>query len=148
MAISNIKTTFPSDIHTVWQVVTSVEDYTWRSDLGKTEILSEKQFVEYTKDGYATTFTITASEPYRRWEFDMENENMSGHWIGIFTQKDDQTEIDFTEDVTAKKVFMKPFVKAFLKKQQTQFISDLEKALRSAPRTPSTENGSTSETPR
>lgn len=47
----------------------------------------------------------------------------------VFTQKDGLTEIDFTEDVVAKKLFMKPFVKSFLKKQQTLYISDLKKAL-------------------
>lgn len=129
MAISNIKAIFRSDIHKVWEVVTSVETYTWRSDLSKTEILNERQFVEYTKKGYATNFTITAIEPYRRWEFDMKNGNMKGHWIGVFTQKGEQTEIDFTEDVIAKKIFMKPLVKAYLKKQQAQFVSDLKKAL-------------------
>ena len=28
----------------------------------------------------------------------MENSNIKGHWVGIFTSKDDETEIDFTED--------------------------------------------------
>lgn len=116
MAVSNIKAVFPRDIQTVWDTVTSLENYAWRSDLSKIEVLSETQFVEYTKEGYATTFTITAVEPCKRWEFDMENDNMKGHWSGIFTQKCGQTEINFTEDVTAKKIFMKPFVKAFLKK--------------------------------
>lgn len=129
MAISNIKATFQSDIQKVWKIVTSVENYTWRTDLSRTEILNEKQFVEYTKEDYATTFTITVTEPYKRWEFDMENGNMKGHWIGIFTQKGEQTEISFTENVIAKKFFMRPVVKSYLKKQQTQFISDLEKAL-------------------
>lgn len=129
MAVSNIKAVFPRDIQTVWDTVTSLENYAWRSDLSKIEVLSETQFVEYTKEGYATTFTITAVEPCKRWEFDMENDNMKGHWSGIFTQKCGQTEINFTEDVTAKKIFMKPFVKAFLKKQQTQYISNLKKAL-------------------
>lgn len=59
----------------------------------------------------------------------MENGNMKGHWIGVFTQREGETEIDFTEDVIAKKFFMKPFVKPYLKKQQAQFISDLQKAL-------------------
>lgn len=129
MAVSNIKATFQSDIQKVWKVVTDVANYTWRSDLGRTEVLSEKQFVEYTKDGYATTFTITVEKPCERWEFDMENDNMKGHWTGVFTKQGEETVIDFTEDITAKKILMKPFVKAFLKKQQAQFISDLEKAL-------------------
>ena len=98
MPTSNIKTRIQSDIHTVWEVVTAVENYTWRSDLSKTKILNEKQFVEYTKGGYATNFTTTIVEPYKRWEFDMENSNMKGHWVGIFTQKGNETEIDFTEN--------------------------------------------------
>ncbi len=129
MAVSNMKAVIKRDIQKVWEVVTSLENYGWRSDLGKIEVKNEKQFVEYTKDGYATTFTVTAKEPCKRWEFDIENDNMKGHWIGVFTQKGEDTEIDFTEDVTAKKIFMKPFVKSYLKKQQKQYISDLQREL-------------------
>lgn len=129
MAVSTIKAVFSSDIHKVFNVVTTVEGYQWRSDLSKAKMLNETQFVEYTKDGYATTFTVTACEPYKRWEFDLENDNMKGHWIGLFTQKGEKTEIDFTENVTAKKNFMKPFVKAYLKKQQAAFLRDLSKEL-------------------
>ena len=129
MAVSNIKAVFQSNIQDVWNIVTSLENYQWRSDLSKIEIINEKQFVEYAKNGYATTFIITASETFKRWEFDMENSNMKGHWIGIFTENNGQTEINFTEDVTAKKLIMKPFVKTFLKKQQELYVSDLRKAL-------------------
>ena len=117
-------------VQTVWNVITDVKNYIWRTDLSKTEIISDKQFIEYTKNGYATTFTITLFEPYKRWEFDMENSNIKGHWIGIFTQKGEKTEIDFTEDVTAKKVLMKPFVKAYLKKQQARYVKDLARKLK------------------
>ena len=87
MAVSNIKATFQSDIQKVWEIVTSLENYSWRSDLNKIEIVNENQFIEYTKAGYATTFTITVKETCKRWEFDMENDNMIGHWTGIFTLK-------------------------------------------------------------
>ena len=101
MAVSNINAIINKDIHKVWDIVFAVEKYSeWRSDLSKTEIINEKQFIEYTKDGYATTFSITTIEPYKRWEFDMENSNMSGHWIGVFTAKGNETQIDFTENVT------------------------------------------------
>lgn len=129
MAISTIKATFQSKVQDVWDIVTSLEKYQWRSDLSKIEIISEKQFIEYTKDGYATTFTITVFEPYKRWEFDMENDNMKGHWTGVFTQKGEETDVDFTEDVIAKKIIMKPFIKAYLKKQQSLYINDLSKEL-------------------
>ena len=128
MAVSNIKALIPGELHKVWDFVLDIENYAaWRSDLSKTEVISDKQFIEYTKDGYPTTFTVTLVELYRRWEFDMENDNMKGHWTGIFTVKGDETEIDFTEQVEAKKLLMKPFVKSYLKKQQIQFVADIMK---------------------
>lgn len=130
MAISNIREIISSDIHKVWKAVLAVDKYsTWRSDLSKTEIINEKQFIEYEKNEYATTFTVTVVKPYKRWEFDMENSNMKGHWVGIFTSRGTDTEIDFTENVIPKKWFMKPFVKSYLKKQQAQFVLDLKKVL-------------------
>ncbi len=129
MAVSSITAVFQSSVKNVWDIVTSLENYQWRSDLSKIEIISESQFVEYTKEGYATTFTITSVEPYKRWEFDMENSNMKGHWMGTFSEKDGKTEIEFIEEVTAKKMIMKPFVKIYLRKQQELYVSDLKKAL-------------------
>ena len=105
MAVSNIKAIVNSNIQKVWDTVTSLENYQWRSDLSKVEVLSEKQFIEYTKDGFATKFTITACEPYKRWEFDIENSNMSGHWTGIFTEKDNVTEIAFTTPLSTQTGF-------------------------------------------
>lgn len=130
MALSNIKTVFHYNVQDVWNIVTSLENCQWRSDLSKIDIINERQFVEYTKDGYATTFTTTIMEPLRRWEFNMENSNMKGHWAGIFTANGEETEVDFTENVTAKKTMMKPFIKAFLNKQQKLYISDLSKELK------------------
>ena len=130
MATSNIKALIPGELQKVWELVLDIENYAvWRSDLSKTEVISDKQFIEYTKDGYPTTFIVTLVEPYRRWELDMENSNMTGHWTGIFTAKGDETEIDFTERVEAKKWLLKPFVKLYLKKQQAQFVVDIRKAL-------------------
>lgn len=124
-----MKAAFKCDVKKVWETVTSLEKYKWRSDLSKIEILNENKFIEYGKNGYPTIFTITTMKQYQQWEFDMENDNIKGHWRGIFVQKEGQTEIEFTENVTAKKFFMKPFVKIYLKKQQSQYISDLKKAL-------------------
>ena len=129
MAVLNIKATFQCNIQKTWETVTSLKEYAWRSDLSRIEIVDENRFIEYTKEGYATNFTVTAKEPYKRWEFDMENDNMKGHWTGVFTQKGEETEIDFTEDVTAKKIIIKLFVKVYLRRQQAQYISDLQKVL-------------------
>lgn len=129
MPIANARAKFNCSVQKVWDIVTSLTDYAWRSDLDRIEVVSENQFIEYTPEGYATTFTITLTEPYKRWEFDMENDNMKGHWTGIFSEMNGATEIDFTEDVEAKKRIMKPFVKGYLKKQQAKYIADLQKTV-------------------
>ncbi len=129
MAIANMTATFPCDVKFVWDIVTSLDNYAWRSDLDKITRLSENQFIERTKDGFETTFTVTCREEYKRWEFDMENDNMKGHWTGVFSFHDNRTTVDFTENVTAKKVWMKPFVGIYLKKQQAAYLQDLKREL-------------------
>lgn len=132
MVTSKIKEFLNHDVEQVWEILLAVEQYsTWRSDLSKTETIHPKQFIEYTKEGYATTFTVTASDPYKRWEFDMENGNITGHWVGIFASEGTGTTVTFTETVSPKKWFMRPFMKPYLKRQQARFVSDLKKALES-----------------
>ncbi len=67
MATSNVKASFSCDIQKVWDIVTSLENYSWRSDLSRVEVISENRFIEYAKGGCATTFTVTAVETCRRW---------------------------------------------------------------------------------
>ena len=129
MVTSSIKALIPCGVRRVWDTVLDVENYSWRSDLSKTEVISESRFIEYTKDGCKTTFTVTSTEPYSRWEFDIRNANIKGHWTGLFTPKGHDTEICFTEQVAVKNFFMKPFIKFYLRKQQALFVSDLKKAL-------------------
>ncbi len=130
MALSTIEAEFQSSVEKVWSIVTSLEEYLWRSDLGKiVVVIPKRQFEEHTKDGYVTRFTITVCEPCKRYEFDMENDNMKGHWTGVFSYQDGKTKIVFTENVTAKKIFMKPFVGAYLRKQQAAYVRDLKQVL-------------------
>lgn len=130
MAVTTITAILDSDIETVWSVVTSLDQYGWRSDLERIEVLEQgRRFIEYTKDGRKTTFTITASELFQRYEFRMENENLKGHWRGIFRKTEKGTYVSFTEDVDVKKVFLKPVLRLYLKRQQKQYLQDLRKAL-------------------
>lgn len=119
-----------SDIEKVWSVVTDLENWKWRSDLGALEILEDgKKFVEYTKDGYSTTFVITTFDRPFLYEFTIENGNMSGTWSGVFRPASAGCEAEFTERVNVKKWFMRPFASGFLKKQQEQYFRDLKSAL-------------------
>lgn len=120
---------FPCDCKTVWDIVTNNDTYGWRSDLSRIEIIDEEKFDEYTKDGFVTHFHITAKSPCREYRFTMENKNMSGRWSGIFEEREGGTQITFTEEVEANNPIMNLFVKAYLKKQQANYIADLKKAI-------------------
>ena len=127
--VSAASALLPAGAGRVWRLVTGVEDYGWRSDLSRAEVLEEGRFVEYTRRGFPTLFTVTAAEPCRRWEFDLENESLTGHWTGVFTPQGEETRVEFTEEVTVKKAWMRPLAGLYLKKQQARFLADLRKAL-------------------
>ncbi|MCM1495305.1 MAG: SRPBCC family protein [Bacteroides sp.] len=121
---------FQADLDWVWKIVTDNTHYSWRSDLSRIEVIDNVRFVEYTKEGIATEFTITCKEEKKRYEFDMKNKNMRGHWIGVFRKAEGGTEIDFTEDIKSQNPIMNLFAGIYLKKQQKQYIEDLKKELK------------------
>lgn len=127
---SNIKATFPCDSQRVWEVVTSLANYSWRSDIERIEVISDTQFVEITKSGYRTIFTITRQEPFCLWEFDIENDNMKGHWVGAFSGNEKTATIDFTEHIEPKKWFPKLLVRIYLKYMQVKYVRDLREVLK------------------
>ena len=59
MAASRVTVHFPCPVERVWQTVTDLMNTAWRGDLARVEILNETYFVEHTKSGYATNFTVT-----------------------------------------------------------------------------------------
>lgn len=128
MAVSNFRAVFSAAIDDVWAVVTSF-DGSWRSDLREIVKVDDTHFTEIGKNGFKTYFTITVSEPNRLYELDIENDNITGHWTGKFSVENRRTVIDFTEDISPKKLFMKPFAKGYLKKRQTAYLRDLRNAL-------------------
>ena len=129
MAVSKVTVQFPCPVERVWQTVTDLSHTAWRSDLERVEVLDEAHFVEYTKSGYATNFTVTGCEPLRCWTFTMENGNMSGSWEGIFQAAEGGTRLTCTETVNGKHWWMRPFVPGYLKRQQKRYLDDLRREL-------------------
>ena len=130
MIVSTIQVLLPWKIRQVWDAVTAVDQYPlWRSGLERVEVLSKAQFVEYTGSGFPTLFTTTVWGPCIRWEFDLDNSSMGGHWSGIFTERGAETAVTFTEQVAVKKFYLRPIVKSYLRRQQKRFVSDLESFL-------------------
>lgn len=110
MATSKVTVHFPCPVERVWHTVTDVTNTAWRSDLARVEVLDESHFVEHTKSGYATNFTVTSCEPPCFWAFTMENSNMFGSWEGVFEAAEEGTRLTCTETVRAKRWWMRPFV--------------------------------------
>ena len=108
MKKSTITTTFKANIKKVWEVVINNNKCEWRSDLSKIDVLAdENSFTEYTKDNFPTKFSITLKKPYERYEFDMTNKNMNGHWIGVFKSVNNNgTQIEFIEKVSVNNPIM------------------------------------------
>lgn len=129
MSVSKMTVYFPCPVEQVWNTVTDLAHTAWRSDLSQVEVLDEAHFVEHTKSGYATDFTVTACEPPHFWAFTMENGNMSGSWEGLFQAAEGGTRLTCTEIVNARHWWMRPFVPGYLKRQQKRYLNDLRQAL-------------------
>lgn len=131
MAKVTTEITIPCNIIKVWDKIVNQNDYGWRSDIDKLTTLNETTFIETSKEGIETTFSITTFIPYERYAFTIDNKNMHGYWEGVFKEKDQTTIVSIEEDVTVKHWFMKLFVKGYLKKQQRIYQEDLKRACES-----------------
>ena len=110
MVKTTIEAVFNEPIETIWHIVTDLTNADWRSDLSRIEVLD----------------VITAYEPLKLYAFTMDNKNISGKWIGEFQSlSKTKTKIHFLEDVSPKKIYMRPFVKSYLTKQQKRYVDDL-----------------------
>ena len=56
MAVSNMRATLLYPIEVVWDTVTNLNDFSWRSDLKDVRIIDENNFIEITKNGVETYF--------------------------------------------------------------------------------------------
>ena len=130
MIKSNIKKEFNCDRDKLWDIITGNSNYLWRSDLSKIDVIDDTHFIEYTKNNYPTYFTITLKEKLKEYRFDLENTNLRGKWIGIFTElPNGNTLLDFTEEIEVNNFIMKLLARVYLKNQQKRYIIDLEKEL-------------------
>ena len=129
MAKSRIMITLDCPVNRVWDKVTDFSNSEWRSDLSKTEILDSAHFIEVSKSGITTKFTVVGQDKCQKLVLLVENKNMKGKWEGLFTCHDNHTTLDFSEDLVSKKLILRPFIKRYLRKQQSLYVADLIKAL-------------------
>lgn len=90
MIKSIIKRQFNCDRNKLWEVITSNNNHSWRSDLSKIYIIDQKHFIEYDKNNFPIYFTITKKEKLKEYKFDLENTNLKGKWTGLFVELDNE----------------------------------------------------------
>ncbi len=129
MPVSRICAFLPFAAAAVWAAVTDLTDTAWRSDLAGVETLPDGRFVEYARGGAATEFTVTACVPCRRWEFDLKNRNLTGHWTGLFEPETGGVRITFVERVALRRRWMTPLAALYLWRRQRRYLDDLRKKL-------------------
>ncbi|MGX7024049.1 hypothetical protein [Vagococcus hydrophili] len=120
------------NVEEIWNIVINQEETSWRSDLIRTEILSEHTFKEYSVLGAKTTFKITKIMENQYYAFDMESSFFKGYWYGEFIQLGDQsTKIIFFEKIYFRNplVYLMSFFKLHLKEIQKKYVEDLKKSL-------------------
>ena len=130
---AHIRCVLPCRLEEVWRLVTDWENCGWRGDLERAQALPDGSgFIEYAKGGAATRFHITTFVPMERCEMELENPFLQGRWLGLFRTVDGGTELDFTEEVTIKKWYMRLPARFYLKKQQAAYMADLSAVLQRA----------------
>jgi len=121
---------FDSSVDKIWGIMTDNLNYGWRSDLERIVVSDAgNQFTEYSKGGIQTNFTVQLKIPHERYEMDVENKNMTGHWTGLFAKENGRTRVTFIEEVEMRSSVLNFFAGFYLQKQQKRYILDLKKAL-------------------
>lgn len=130
MIRSELMVTIEGKVEEVWNVITDNDNYQWRSDLDRIEKIEEDVFVEYTKNNFPTRFKITKKDTTARYEFDIENVNLTGHFTAMLKAiSDTETKLTLIEEIEVNHFFMKLFAKKYLQKQQQRYVEDLQKEL-------------------
>lgn len=75
---------FKGEVEKVFKTVINLGDCSWRSDLLKVEKIDNDRYIEYDRKGRATKIKITDCHKNIQFEYDVYNDNYTGHWCGQF----------------------------------------------------------------
>lgn len=122
-------TQLPYPAELVWDVVTSLADTSWRSDINSCRATGPDTFEEVA-GGSATAFTITHKTPCTHYAFTLQNSALTGRWEGRFASDGSGTALTFTESVSVKNPLQRLLAPAYLRRQQRRYLRDLTSYLR------------------
>ncbi|NLY20659.1 MAG: hypothetical protein GXZ08_05210 [Tissierellia bacterium] len=131
MREANIFANLKSSPRSVWEVITNKEDYSWRSDLEKIEIVDETKFIEYHKSGNKTVFIIVDKIPYEEYRLNIFHDKFTGEWVAKLKEKSDGTTIEIYKkiEMTDKLTELMSYMSINMKMEQKIYIRDLKKKL-------------------
>ncbi|MDC4233822.1 SRPBCC family protein [Actinomyces sp. B33] len=117
----------------IWQVVTDLTNWQWRSDLSECQIVDERRFIEIPKRDKPIRFHTTRLESFHSWEFQMDSPSLTGTWKGTFEPKEDGgCRVRFIEDVHLQNRLVPNWIaKRFLAAYQARYFRDLQAELQS-----------------
>lgn len=119
---------FPYPAEAVYHAMADLSCWQWRSDLAGLEILENgNAFMEISKNGSRTHFTITEKQIGSRYAFEMEGEWFTGQWLGEFSAVPGGTRVVFTEKIRMKRWPLRLIAPLCLplKKMQKTYAIDL-----------------------
>lgn len=131
--IAETRVEFAAAPSEVWQIVTNLQDYAWRSDLQSLTVVEDgKAFVETNHRGLATMLRITELSPYRRYALSLENRRFTGDWLGVFREKvGGGVTLQLRLRVRVRNPLLRVLAVFFwnLRKYQAAYLADLQRAV-------------------
>lgn len=111
----------------VFKKITDIKNVNWRSDLNVIKGIDDNNFIEYSKKGYPTFYTVLKSTRNKSYELEFTNNKVEGYIKYFLKKEEDKTNIIVTLDITFVNAKFKMIAKHKLKKEWNKFISDLSK---------------------
>ena len=107
---------YDADVKAAWDVLTSRDDVSWRTDLKKIEYRSvNDDFVEYSNDGYQLGFVVTEERPYEYYEIETWSLETRGCRMYTFEETEDgKTRVILQEEMKIKPIWIEWLSRFFM----------------------------------
>ena len=107
---------YDADVKAAWDVLTSRDDVSWRTDLKKIEYRSvNDDFVEYSNDGYQLGFVVTEERPYEYYEIETWSLETRGRRMYTFEETEDgKTRVILQEEMKIKPMWIEWLSRFFM----------------------------------
>lgn len=126
---SIIEKSFNTNKIKLWNIITNPYDK-FESNLLKTDIIDENNFIEYTRENIITKVEVIEKILHQKYKANIENQSVKGYFIiTLIEESPNKTKIIFEIDVKAKNIFLNIGLKKKIIRGQIDYLRDLAKKL-------------------